>query len=149
GASALNSAIKGALHRARPGELSYAGWSEFSFPSGHSTTNLVLYGFLAFLVARELPPGRRVPLVLAIAGFVLLIAFSRLYLGAHWLSDVIGGLAFGTAWLTALGLSYLRRRPEVVGPAGLLTIGCAALAIVGGLNIARHHAADVERYAVK
>ncbi|MER9566106.1 MULTISPECIES: phosphatase PAP2 family protein [unclassified Mesorhizobium] len=63
GASALNTAIKVALHRARPGELLYSGWSTFSFPSGHSTINMVLYGFLAFLIARDgraadVPVGR-------------------------------------------------------------------------------------------
>jgi VTT domain len=47
-ASAINTAIKVALHRARPNEGLYSGWSDFSFPSGHSTTNAVLYGFMAF-----------------------------------------------------------------------------------------------------
>ena len=55
GASALNIVIKVALYRTRPGELLYSGWSAFSFPSGHSTINVVLYGFLAFLIALLLP----------------------------------------------------------------------------------------------
>src|SRR5258707_11414618 len=57
GAAALNTGIKAALHRVRPGELFYSGWSVFSFPSGHSTMNVVLYGFLAFLIAREIRPA--------------------------------------------------------------------------------------------
>jgi len=87
GASALNSVIKVALHRARPGELLYSGWSAFSFPSGHSTVNVVLYGFLAFLIAREIRPAWRLVVVLGAATLIFLIAFSRLYLGAHWFSD--------------------------------------------------------------
>ena len=142
GASALNTAIKVALHRPRPGEQLYEGWSAFSFPSGHSTVNLVLYGFLAFLIGRELRSAWRLPVALGAALFVLLIAFSRLYLGAHWLSDVIGGLAFGTAWLTALCLFYLRKRPERVGPAGLIAVVGTALAVAGAVNVARFHALD-------
>ena len=145
GASALNTMIKLGLHRARPNELLYSGSSAFSFPSGHSTTNLVLYGFLAFLVAREIRPTWRLSVVLGAAILVFLIAFSRLYLGAHWLSDVLGGLAFGSAWLALLGLFYLRRRPERVEAEALLALGCAALIIAGGFK----HASDIERYAVK
>ncbi len=149
GASVLNTVIKVALHRGRPGELLYTGSSAFSFPSGHSTVNIVLYGFLAFLIARELHPAWRLPVAFSVACLVFMIAFSRLYLGAHWLSDVVGGLAFGTAWLAALGFSYLRKRSESVGATGLIVVGCAALAVAGAINISRHHAFDVERYAVK
>jgi undecaprenyl-diphosphatase len=115
GGSAVNTAIKAALRRSRPGEPLYDGWSAYSFPSGHSTVNVVLYGFLGFLICREIRPARRVPIALAAGLLVILIAFSRLYLCAHWVSDVIGGLAFGTAWLAVVGFSYLRKRPEPVG----------------------------------
>ena len=149
GASALNSVIKVALHRARPGELLYSGWRAFSFPSGHSTVNVVLYGFLAFLIAREIRPAWRFVVVLGAATLIFLIAFSRIYLGAHWFSDVLGGLAFGWAWLALLGLSYLRRQVGHIGPKGLLAAGCSALIFVGGFNIYRSHATDSDRYAVK
>ncbi|WP_256667449.1 bifunctional DedA family/phosphatase PAP2 family protein [Pseudomonas sp. ANT_J28] len=148
GASALNTVIKVALHRARPGELLYSGWSAFSFPSGHSTVNVVLYGFLAFLIAREIRPAWRLAVALGAATLIFLIAFSRLYLGAHWLSDVLGGLAFGSAWLALLGLSYLGRQAGRIEPMGLLAAGCSALILAGGLNIYRSHATDTERYAV-
>lgn len=149
GASAINTAIKVALHRARPVELHYTGWSAFSFPSGHSTTNWVLYGFFTFLVVRGVAPIWRLPIVLFFASLGLLIAFSRLYLGAHWFSDATGGLAFGSAWIALLALFYLRRPAEPFSSGRLLAVGCAALVVAGGLNIYRNHAKDTERYAVE
>lgn len=149
GASALNTIIKLALHRPRPGELFYTGASAFSFPSGHSTTNMAMYGFLGFLVAREVRPALRPSVGLAAIVMILLIAMSRLYLGAHWFSDVAAGLAFGTLWLSALIMSYLRRPVPLVGAGRLLAIALCALGLGGGVNIYRHHALDVSRYAVQ
>lgn len=149
GASAINTAIKVALHRARPVELHYTGWSAFSFPSGHSTVNWVLYGFFTFLVVRGVAPIWRLPVVLIFASLALLIAFSRLYLGAHWFSDAAGGLAFGSAWIALLALFYLRRPTEPFSSGRLLAVGCAGLVLAGGLNIYRNHTRDTERYAVE
>lgn len=149
GASALNTVIKVTLHRTRPNELLYSGWSAFSFPSGHSTTNLVLYGFLAVLVARGLRPALRVPVAFAALTLVFLIAVSRLYLGAHWFSDVAGGAAFGSTWLMLLGLVYLRRPAERIGSPILLAVACAALLLAGSANIFQNHATDIQRYAIR
>lgn len=149
GASAINTGIKVALHRARPTENLYSGWSVFSFPSGHSTENAVLYGFLAFLIARRIRPTWGLPVALAAAILVALIAFSRLYLGAHWFSDVAGGLAFATAWLALLCIAYLHHQPSERGAGGLLAVACAGLVVAGGFHVYRRHAADMERYAVQ
>lgn len=148
GAAAINTAIKIILHRPRPTDLLYGGWSAYSFPSGHSTVNLALYGFLAFLIGRELRPAWRLPVALIALSFALLIAFSRLYLGAHWFSDVVGGLAFATAWLAALGLFFIRRPERPIGAAPLAAIACATLALAGGAHVYRQHSLDVGRYAV-
>lgn len=148
GASALNTVIKLTLHRSRPGDLFYTGASAFSFPSGHSTANMALYGFLAFLAARELRPALR-PVVAGIAiSLILMIAMSRLYLGAHWFSDVAAGLAFGTLWLMALAISYLRTPSPSLGSGTLLAVAGLALAAAGGANAYYSHAHDVERYAL-
>ncbi|MBW8734129.1 MAG: phosphatase PAP2 family protein, partial [Asticcacaulis sp.] len=72
GGSILNTAIKVALHRTRPTDLYHASWDAFSFPSGHSTTNAVLYGFLAVLIGRQLPKSFRLPLAYATALLVAL-----------------------------------------------------------------------------
>lgn len=149
GAAAINTGIKVALHRARPNESLYSGWSDFSFPSGHSTENAVLYGFLAFLIARRVRPAWGLPVALAAAILVALIAFSRLYLGAHWFSDVAGGLAFATAWLALLCIAYLHHQPTERGAGGLMVVACAGLVVAGGANVYRRHAADMVRYAVQ
>ena len=81
----------------------------FSFPSASVTMATVVYGFFAVLIARELPGRRRAwPYVVA-ALAVGLLGFSRLYLGAHWLSDVLAGILLGLLWIAALGIAYRRR----------------------------------------
>jgi membrane-associated phospholipid phosphatase len=149
GGSAINSAIKMAMQRARPGDLHYDGVSVFSFPSGHSTTNVVLYGFLALMIMREVSPKWRVIVVIGAVMMAGAIAFSRLYLGAHWWSDVIGGIGFGTLWLATLGFFYLLKRAESIRPQRLLQGVAATLVVAGGLNIAVNHAEDARRYAIK
>lgn len=149
GGSVLNTAIKIALHRTRPTDLYHTGWDAFSFPSGHSTTNAVLYGFLAVLIGRELPKRLRLPLAIGTALLVAFITFSRLYLGAHWLSDVAGGLAFGAAWVAVLAVAYIHGSRHAVGGIQLLTLAAATLAVAGGAHIARNHAKDLTFYAVR
>jgi undecaprenyl-diphosphatase len=148
-ASVFNTAIKLALNRSRPVEDLYSGWSAFSFPSGHATVNAVMYGFLIFLVARELRIAWRVPLIVGAALLITLIAFSRLYLGAHWLSDVAAGLAFGTAWIALLAVAYLHHHPQRIRPRGLLVVAGAALVAAGATNIYLRNGEDMDRYAVR
>jgi undecaprenyl-diphosphatase len=146
GASALNTAVKAWVQRGRPEDLSYAGWSLFSFPSGHCTVNLALYGFLALLMARGAAPGWRRAAVLG-AFWTLLIATSRLYLGAHWFSDVLAGLALGSAWLALAGAAYWSGRTEQHLARTLPAVVLATLLAAGSLVVLRQHAADMARYA--
>jgi len=149
GGSLINTVIKSALQRARPTELYLNGPSAFSFPSGHSTVNAVLYGFLAILVMRQIAPIWRAPVAIGTGTLIASIAFSRLYLGAHWLSDVAGGLAFGAMWLALLTLVYMYHRAENVQPIKLLVIAGTTLIVAGSVNIALNHAHDTQRYAIK
>lgn len=85
----------------------------YAFPSGHSAQAAAAYGVLAVLVSVRV--GRSVrPLVwLAAGSVVLLIGFSRMYLGVHWLTDVLAGYALGTGWLIVVvagGLVHGRQR---------------------------------------
>ena len=92
-----------------PAALAVAG---FDFPSAQVTMATVVFGFFAVLIARELP-GRRRAWPYGIAGLVVAtIAFARLYLGAHWLTDVLGGIFLGVVWIAILGLAYRRRIPR-------------------------------------
>jgi membrane-associated phospholipid phosphatase len=86
--------------------------STFSFPSGHALVSLAVYGAIALLLARRISSHRRGALLLAATAiWVALIGFSRLYLGVHFLSDVLAGFAAGAAWLALLYLALeLRSR---------------------------------------
>jgi undecaprenyl-diphosphatase len=74
-----------------------------SFPSGHATQAVAVYGMLAALLAAATPSwARKVAAWAAAVVIVGVVPVSRLYLGAHWLTDVLGGLVLGAAWLFAL-----------------------------------------------
>jgi undecaprenyl-diphosphatase len=79
----------------------------FSFPSGHALGASIMYGFLAYLLATEFPRFSRL-IYAAMIGLILMIGFSRLYLGVHWLTDVIAGYVIGFLWLITC-ISILKR----------------------------------------
>ncbi len=103
--------LKLTVGRARPNTI-YAGVEQFSFPSGHAAMAIVTYGFLAFLLARGKPPGVRALIVVPVTVGVILTAFSRIYLGVHWLSDVVASLGLGIAWVALLGIAYTQHARE-------------------------------------
>jgi cation-transporting ATPase E/undecaprenyl-diphosphatase len=107
--------VKLSMHRPRP-TVYLGGVEQFSFPSGHATMSVVIYGFLAFLLCRKASPGLRKGVLASVTLVILLIAFSRVYLGAHWLSDVLGGFGLGTAWIAALSIAYAYQSHEQLRP---------------------------------
>jgi undecaprenyl-diphosphatase len=114
GGGLLDAGLKVFFERPRP-EFRDPAISEttMSFPSGHSMGSLIGYGMLAYLLVLALPRWwARVAVVGGLAGLVLAIGFSRIYLGAHYFSDVLGGYAVGGFWLAAClsGIETARRR---------------------------------------
>ena len=123
GGMILSFLLKIAFHRHRPiFDDSLLIFSGYSFPSGHTMAATLLYGLLAVFTVITLENWRwRVGAVLGAIVMILLVGFSRMYLGAHYLSDVLGAATAGLAWL-ALSLTavdILRRNrgvcPEVIG----------------------------------
>lgn len=102
---ALTSLLGSTVDVVRP----LAASSGFGFPSITVTMATITFGFFAVLIARELPGRTRVWPYMVSGIVASAIGFARLYLGAHWLSDVIGGMLFGIVWLLILGIAYRRR----------------------------------------
>lgn len=99
--------LKYGLQIPRP-ESAPATLGPWSFPSAHVLRTITLYGFLSIMVARGLTHDWRwLPYSIA-AALVGAVALSRLYLGVHWLSDVLGSITLGLAWIALLGIAYAR-----------------------------------------
>jgi len=137
--------IKNLFKVARPQDL-YHGISSYSFPSGHATMSLIVFGFLAFLISRGLPPRRRWWPFVPAALLCLLISLSRLYLGAHWASDVIGGLLLGLLWAGVLAAAYVRQGLPRRRLAGLGEASLLVLVAIAAWHIATRHEQDLQRY---
>jgi len=140
--------IKVSLRVPRPVEL-YTGVDSFSFPSGHATMSVVVYGFITTLVAPTLPARWRWTAYALAAVLIGGIASSRLYLGAHWLADVAGGLTLGLAWIAALAIARQRHRHLQHRGRGLGWLALATLLVAGFAHARAQLTADLERYAVR
>lgn len=141
--------IRVTLRIPRPVEGLYSGVDVYSFPSGHATLSTVVYGFLATLIAPALPlRARWVPYSLA-ALLISGIAFSRLYLGAHWLADVAAGLSLGVAWIAVLAIARHRRRGGPFAIRGLGAVACAVFLAAAALHVHGRLQTDLARYAVR
>jgi undecaprenyl-diphosphatase len=110
GGWSIDELLKWGFHRTRPNIARLIDVSGYSFPSGHAMVATAFYGMLAYLWWRRLPaaPARR--LVVAATLLLLLgIGFSRVYLGAHYPTDVLGGFLAGALWLTCCIMADLPR----------------------------------------
>ena len=100
-ASFLNIFLKNWFTRPRPVEnIHLVDAASYSYPSGHAMSAMAFYGFLIYLTFRFIRPyWLKVPLILLFAALILCIGASRVYLGVHYPSDVVGGFAAGATWL--------------------------------------------------
>lgn len=121
----IDTAVKIAVDRDRPSlEAPVATAHGQSFPSGHAMSSTVAYGALLLVLLPALPARARRPAVAGAVVLVLAIGFSRLALGVHYISDVLGGYALGLAWLAASTAAFSvwrveRGRPPVEPLEGL------------------------------
>ncbi|MEP7192542.1 MAG: phosphatase PAP2 family protein [Actinomycetota bacterium] len=120
GSSLLNTGVKAVVHRPRPELINpVAHEPGLSFPSGHAQAAMVGYALLLFVFLPLLRGWWRRTAVTVAVFMVLAIGFSRIALGVHYLSDVVGGVVLGAAWVAAMAAVFNatrvdhRRRPEV------------------------------------
>lgn len=101
GAFGINTIIKSIVHRTRPDTLYALNMhiKSYSFPSGHAFGSIFFYGLLAYLAFQHLTHPWNVITAGALAFLILLIGVSRVYLGAHFPSDVVAGWLFGAICL--------------------------------------------------
>lgn len=117
----LAGVLKMLVGRSRPPSFSlnpndiFQSFNQYAYPSGHVMFFVVFFGFVAFLAWKHLAGWMRWSVIAICTALVVLIGPSRIYLGEHWVSDVIGSYIIGTFWLIILILLYqlvLFRRSE-------------------------------------
>jgi membrane protein DedA with SNARE-associated domain/membrane-associated phospholipid phosphatase len=118
---------KSLLLRSRPIPL-YSGSEAFSFPSGHAALSAVLYGLIAVICAQNLPQRWRGRIYAFTAAWIAMIGFSRIYLQAHWPSDVAAGFLFGAGVISIVAFVLHNRR--LTGSTGVLALLLAATILV-------------------
>ncbi len=112
GGAVANVICKESFSRTRPPEAmmhSVVHERNLSYPSGHSMGSAIGFGMLGYvMLLPQRRRARRIITILSIAAVILMVGFSRMFLRAHWFSDVIGGWTIGLAWL-CFGLGWLER----------------------------------------
>lgn len=108
GAPLINVELKQLFHRGRPDyAIEFLAGTTWSFPSGHAMSSFVGFGIVAyFRYKHERDERRRALIVLATCLIIAAVGVSRLYLGVHYLTDVIGGYLAGAVWLLACIEAY-------------------------------------------
>ena len=102
----LQNVTKVLVNRDRPDIHRLTGFSGSSFPSGHAVTTAATFAAVALLIGRGRSQRAKALLAGAAAGLAVAVAASRVFLGVHWLTDVIAGLAMGWAWFAISSIAF-------------------------------------------
>jgi len=140
-------AVKFAVHAPRPTGI-FSQRHGFAFPSGHATFSIAFYGFLAKLTNDHYQRRFRKPIYWCVATLVIFIGLSRVYLTAHWLTDVIGGFLLGTICLLSINMAFLRKPAKPFNPARTFAIYFLSIIVIGALFARQHIHHDVKNAAL-
>ncbi len=114
-----------------------------SFPSGHTALAIAFYGFIAFMLGyKRSKPARKTIYRIAFS-LCLAIAISRLYLGAHWLSDILGSITLSLAVLYFIVVSYRRVKTEKLPMLGIILVTLFTLIFSDGFYLYHHFHQDL------
>lgn len=127
----------------------YDGAQVFSFPSGHATMSAALFGILAWITVRAVAAPYKRWVLAGFGALVGMIAISRIYLAAHWPSDVGGGLLFGFGIATLFAIVFRRFDFQTIQPGRLIAIGVATTMLFGAWHASRTLQAGLAMYAVR
>jgi undecaprenyl-diphosphatase len=122
----LSNAVKFAVERARPDEPPFRLVTGPSFPSGHSTAAAATFAAIALVLGRGRSVRARAILAGVGAAIAVAVACSRVFLGAHWTSDVVGGLVLGWTWFAVCAVAFGGRVLRLGEPAAEAQVQSAA-----------------------
>jgi undecaprenyl-diphosphatase len=134
------------VHAQRPIDI-YSGLDAFSFPSGHATMTATLYSVLGWIAFRGAGATLGKVAVGVCVTLITLVAFSRIYLGAHWPSDVAAGLLFGVSATTIFALVFRSYEMPRHATIRLIAACAATLLVVGSWHIEREFGHTLSLYA--
>jgi membrane-associated phospholipid phosphatase len=133
------------IQRERP--MDFAGLGEiFSFPASHTAISTVTLGVLAVLASHSMKRWGKALVFAAVGILVVVLAYSRIYLGAHWMSDVLGGFLFAAVMTAAFGIAVESVPSRRIMPLALAGASFVAFLVAGLVHIDRDYEASVTRY---
>jgi undecaprenyl-diphosphatase len=118
----------------------------YGFPSAHAAVSIAVFGFLAVAIARELRNNWHWLPYSSAVFLVVGISFSRLYLGVHWLSDILGGWSLGLTWVALMGIAYRQHPAESISARVFAPVALASLLVAAGFYHAQHFDQELARY---
>jgi undecaprenyl-diphosphatase len=126
GVSVLVALIKLVVDRARPDIDQLTGFSGASFPSGHAATAAATFAAVALLLGIGQSTRTRAVLAGVGAGIAACVAATRVFLGVHWLTDVLAGLILGWTWFAIVSIAFGGRLLHFAEPAAAAAAAAAA-----------------------